>query len=55
MDPERRREQRSALGVGAASVFLGACIWLISIGHSWEGVVLAVVFLITGALVRINR
>jgi hypothetical protein len=40
------------LGTAAAALFLGACIWLIAVGHSWEGVILSVVFMVVGAFRR---
>lgn len=43
---------RSAFGVGAAAGFLGACIWLIWVGHSWEGVILGVVFMLAAMIRR---
>ena len=38
------RRNPLALAIGAA--FLGACVWLIHDGHSWEGVILGVAFMI---------
>jgi hypothetical protein len=37
-------------GIITAGLFLAACVWLVFLGHSWEGVILAVVFMIVGAI-----
>ena len=40
------------IGAAIFTAFLAACIWLIHAGHSWEGVLLATVFIITTAIAR---